>query len=65
MTESKEHLEAADSAMALVKTEEDLMAWHDRWMASDDYAGMADDDVAQLEALYRAKAGWFMGVMAG
>lgn len=65
MTDSAKHLEAADSALALVKTEAQLMAWHDLFMASDDYAGMTDADARALEALYRAKAAWFWGVMAG
>lgn len=64
MIDSKKHLADADNAIALVKTEADLMAWHDRWMASDDYAGMTDRDAKTLEALYRAKAGWFWGVGA-
>lgn len=65
MTDSKKHLEAADGALALVKTEAQLMAWHDLFMASDEYAGMSDEDARTLEALYRAKAGWFCGAMAG
>lgn len=65
MTDSKKHLESADSALALVKTEAQLMAWHDLFMSSDDYAAMSDEDAKALEALYRAKAGWFWGAMAG
>jgi len=65
MTDSKKHLEAADSALALVKTEAQLMAWHDLFMSSDNYAGMADEDAKALEALYRTKAAWFWGVLAG
>jgi hypothetical protein len=59
MTDSKKHLEAADSALSLVKTEAQLLAWHDLFMSSDDYAGMRDEDAQALEALYRGKAGWF------
>ncbi len=64
MTDSKKHLAAAEAALALVKTEHDLMAWHDQWMAGEDYAGMTDADARVLEALYSKKAGWFWGVMA-
>lgn len=65
MTDSSKHLADAESALALVKTEAQLMAWHDRWMAGDDYAGMDDTHARTLEALYQSKAGWFLGVMAG
>ena len=65
MTDSKKHLAAAENVLALVKNEFDLMTWHDRFMSGDDYVSMDDEDAQTLEALYRAKAGWFWGVMAG
>lgn len=65
MTDSRKHLADAESALALVKTEAQLMAWHDRWMTGADYIELAQEDARTLEALYQRKAGWFMGVMAG
>jgi hypothetical protein len=65
MTDSKKHLAAAKAALALVKSEHALNAWHDLYMSSDDYAGMSDEDAKALEEMYRRMAGWFWGVMAG
>ena len=65
MTDSATYLAKAEAALALVKTETDLMAWHEEYANSFEYLNMTDTDARTLEALYQRKAGWFMGVMAG
>lgn len=65
MIDSAKHLKEAAAAMLDVKTEHQLGNWHDRFMASDDYASMSDDDARELERLYQKRAGRFMGVLAG
>lgn len=54
MNDSANHLAKADAALALVKTQEGLDAWHDEFMSGDEYAGMEHADAAALERLYQA-----------
>ena len=65
MTDSKRHVAQAKLAMAEVKTERQLVEWHDQWMNSAEYLALAEDDARELEQTYQRKAGWFMGVGAG
>ena len=65
MTDSKKHLSEAIVAMGEVKTESQLVQWHDNWMNSADYLSLDEEDARQLEQAYQRKAGWFMGVGAG
>jgi hypothetical protein len=65
MTDSAKHLQTARQAMDLVKTEADLLAWHEAHMNTLDYLHLTEDDARELEDLYQRRAGRFMGVLAG
>ena len=64
MTDSQKHAANAIVAMAEVKTEEQLLEWHEAWMNSFAYLSLDEDDARKLELAYQRKAAWFMGVEA-
>lgn len=66
MTDTAKYVNEALLAIALVKSEESLLGWHELFMNTIEYSHhLSKDQVQQLEAAYQKKAGWFMGVGAG
>lgn len=65
MTDSAKYVLEALRDVALVKTEEALLGWHDLYMNTVEYLALSEDEARQLERAYQKKAGWFMGVGAG
>mgnify|MGYP003580136373 CR=1 FL=1 len=65
MTDSQKYTANAIVAMSEVKTEEQLLDWHEAWMNSFTYLSLDEDDAHKLEQAYQRKAGWFMGAGAG
>ena len=55
---------AALAALKLVHDDRALSAWHDKYMAGEEYLHANPEDVADLEAAYRTKLAWVWGIGA-
>ena len=47
-----------------VKTDYQLSAWHDKWMAGEEYMHLSDHDARELEDAYRMHVAWIYGIGA-
>lgn len=64
MTDTTKYVNEALRDIALVKSEEALLGWHELYMNTIEYSHhLSKEEVRRLEEAYQRKAGWFMGVM--
>jgi len=61
----RNYLNDAKTDLSDVKTEADLVKWHDIWMSGEDYLHLPEHAIRDLEEAYQAKVAWFYGVGGG
>lgn len=59
-----EYVKAAKQAIAEVKTDRALQAWHDQWAHGESYVCLPDNAAVEIEAIYAAAVRRVWGVEA-